>query len=172
MIKSPQFNDNIPHYMIDWQWKNFVQLTVPELYQILVLRSEVFVLEQTCIYLDPDGLDPAAWHLTGRTASAVADGATPAPLLAYLRVFAPGVKCAEASLGRVLTHPDARGSGLGQDLLARALMQIAAQFGNPPIRISAQLYLQRFYEGFGFVALGTPYDEDGIAHIDMLRQPT
>lgn len=146
--------------MIDWQWKSFAALSAPELYQILALRSEVFVVEQNCVYLDPDGLDQVAWHLWAHEAGQVR---------AYLRVLPPGVKFAEVSLGRVISHASVRGSGLGQALLARGLQQIEQQYGQVAVRISAQLYLQRFYQGFGFQVCGEAYDEDGIPHVEMLR---
>ncbi len=146
--------------MIDWQWKSFAQLSAPELYQILALRSEVFVLEQNCVYLDPDGVDQVAWHLWAHDAG---------QMQAYLRVIPAGVKFAEVSLGRVLTHASVRGKTLGQALLGRGLHHIEQQYGKVALRISAQLYLERFYQGFGFQTCGEPHDEDGIPHVQMLR---
>lgn len=151
--------------MIEWQWQSFAQLTAHQLYDILALRSDVFVIEQNCVYQDIDGLDFDSMHLLGWQQL---DGK--AQLVAYLRCLPPGLKFTEASLGRVVTHAAARRSGAGRALLAEGLRRMQAHYGNGPIRIGAQLYLQKFYESFGFVQDSEPYDEDGILHIDMLRQ--
>ncbi len=150
--------------MITWQWLNFEQFSASTLYAVLALRSEVFVLEQTCIYQDIDGLDPACWHLLGWQAI---DGVP--QLVAYLRGLPPGLKFTQASLGRVLTASAVRGSGTGRALLNEGLQRMQHQFPDQAIRIAAQCYLQSFYEDFGFVACSDMYDEDGIAHIDMMR---
>ena len=89
--------------------------------------------------------------------------------MAYLRCLPAGLKFTEASLGRVITRGTVRASGAGRALLAEALIRMQAQWGTQPVRIAAQLYLQKFYTGFGFVACSQPFDEDGIPHIDMLR---
>lgn len=151
--------------MSTWQWKTFPELTLDALYALLALRQEVFVVEQRSIYQDVDGLDPASLHLL---AYEDADGA---PFLAaYLRLLPPDVKFpGAASLGRVVTSPRARGRGLGREVVARGLARLDADFPAAPVRISAQHYLQRFYEGFGFHAEGEVYDEDGIPHIEMVR---
>ena len=151
--------------MSRWQWKSFSELTLDELYSLLALRQEVFVVEQRSIYQDVDGLDPASAHLLGFED---ADGG---PFLAaYLRVLPPDVKFPGASsVGRVVTSPRARGRGLGREIVARGLARLDAEFPGTPIRISAQHYLQRFYEGFGFHAEGDVYDEDGIPHLEMVR---
>lgn len=150
--------------MLHWQWKPFKALTVEELYQVLALRSEVFVVEQKSIYLDADGYDRRAQHLLGLQPEA------PEPALeAYLRVLPPGLKYPEASLGRVVTSPRARRHGHGKALVERGLAFIEANYPGVAVRIGAQHYLQRFYEGFGFRRISDVYDEDGIPHIDMLR---
>lgn len=147
-----------------WEWKPFSELTLEELYAVLALRSEVFVVEQRSIYLDADGRDGQCHHLLG---TSEAGGA---PLLAaYLRVLPPGLKFEDASLGRVVVSPRARGQGLGRELTARGIAFIEARYPGRRIRISAQHYLLRFYEGFGFRAQGDVYDEDGIPHIEMVR---
>ncbi len=157
--------------MIHWQWCQFDALSGRELYAVLQLRCEVFVVEQNCVYLDVDGLDVDCWHLLGWRAGAdEAGGEGGAPqLVAYLRGMGPGVKFEQASLGRVLTHASARGGGVGRALVAQGLACMREQFPGVPIKIGAQCYLQAFYESFGFVACSAAYDEDGIPHIDMLR---
>jgi ElaA protein len=150
--------------MIEWQWRSFAELTTSELYEVLAQRQQVFVLEQQCLYNDFDGLDQAAHHLLGwRTQGGKRQ------LAAYLRCLAPGVKYAEMSLGRVLTTRAARGTGAGRALLALGIEHALRQHPGHRIRIGAQAYLERFYQGFGFETISAPYDEDGIAHVDMLR---
>ena len=149
---------------IEWQWRHFSALSSTELYALLALRQQVFVLEQRCLYPDIDGLDEEAHHLLGWR---VVDGQR--RLAACLRALAPEVKFAELSLGRVLTSPEARGAGIGRDLVARGIVHAEATWPGQRIRIGAQRHLADFYASFGFVAIGAPYDEDGIPHIDMLR---
>ena len=148
-----------------WTWKSFPELTLDELYALLALRQEVFVVEQRSIYQDVDGLDGGSLHLLGH------EDAEGGPYLAaYLRILPPDLKFPGASsLGRVVTSPKARGRGLGREIVERGLAQLDARYPEAPVRISAQHYLQRFYEDFGFHAEGDVYDEDGIPHIDMLR---
>jgi ElaA protein len=153
--------------MLHWQWKQFQELTVDELYRVLALRSEVFVVEQKSIYLDADGYDRGAHHLLGTLPG------EPDPFLAaYLRVLPPGLKFPEASLGRIVTAPRARRYGYGKRLVDRGIAFIEANHPGEPIRIGAQQYLQKFYEGFGFRQISDVYDEDGIPHIEMLRGAT
>lgn len=149
---------------VTWQCCPFNELTVGELYAVLEVRQRVFVVEQKCAYLDADGLDHAAHHLLGWQNTS--EGLL---LAAYARLFPPGIKYTEASIGRVLTHPDARGSGLGKALMEEAIQRIADAQWTGPIRIAAQMYLQPFYEGFGFRRASDQYLDDGIWHIDMLR---
>lgn len=148
--------------MIDWEWLAFDQLGGAELYQVLALRQNVFVLEQRCLYQDLDGYDQQAWHLLGWQTSG-----GQRRLAAYLRCLAPGAKFPEMALGRVLTAPEARGGGLGKELLRQGIARAGAHFPGQAIRIGAQLYLERFYQDFGFATTSAPYDEDGIPHIDM-----
>lgn len=151
---------------ITWQCTHFADLTPFDLYALLGARQDVFMLEQQCLYPDIDGADCDAYHLLGwRTI----DGQR--TLAAYLRLLAPGVKYEEMSIGRVITPAATRGSGAGMALLAEGLRQAARLYPGQPIRIGAQLYLERFYQRFGFVTVSAPYDEDGIQHIEMLRQP-
>jgi ElaA protein len=147
-----------------WQCLPFDQLSLEQLYAVLASRQQVFVLEQQCLYADMDGLDQAAHHVLGWS-----DDTAAPQLCAYLRCLAPGVKFAEASLGRVLTTPAGRSTGAGRELLKRGIAQAQVLYPGQRLRISAQLYLEKFYASFGFVTVSAPYDEDGIAHIDMLR---
>ena len=150
--------------MIDWQLSSFNDLTPADLYEVLAQRQDVFILEQTCLYPDIDGLDPVAHHLLGwRTV----DGKR--RLAAYLRILGPGVKYDEMSLGRVITTKAERGSGAGRLLLAEGIACAERLHPGHRIRIGAQQYLEKFYLGFGFYTVTAPYDEDGIMHIDMLR---
>lgn len=139
--------------------KNFSDLSPDELYGIMQARSEVFVVEQQCVYQDADGYDQTALH-----AVLPYEG----NLGAYCRILPPGTKYAEWSIGRVLTAGVARGKKLGHLLMATALDTIAAH-GGGDIRISAQSYLQQFYEVHGFIRIGDEYLEDNIPHIEMLR---
>lgn len=145
-----------------WRCCPFAELGLAELHNIYAARQAVFVVEQKCFYLDVDGLDPQAWHLAAWTPQE----AWP---LAYARIFPPGVKYPEASMGRVLTTPPARGQGWGRELVHRAVAECDALFPGAALRISAQSHLDRFYAGFGFQAVGAPYLEDGIPHLEMLR---
>jgi ElaA protein len=130
-----------------------------ELYELLRLRSEVFVVEQQCIYQDIDGFDGQAMHLLG-----VQGG----ELQAYARCFEPGVKFAEASIGRVLTRHTQRGTGMGHALIEQAKSAVTQVWGPQAIRIGAQAHLAGFYVKHGFQDVGKPYMEDGIAHLEML----
>jgi ElaA protein len=140
-----------------WHDKTFAELTTEELYAIIALRERVFVVEQNCPYLDADGYDRVSRHvwLAGDAGE----------LRAYLRIVPAGVKFAEVSIGRVVTAPEARGGGLGRELMKRGIAACGAQ----PIRIGAQAHLERFYSELGFTRASEPYDEDGIPHIEMLR---
>ena len=143
-----------------WRFVTFDALTTAELYDLLQLRSEVFVVEQACIFQDMDGADAQAMHLLGSAGGR---------LVAYARCFATGVKFAEASMGRVITRSSLRGSGIGHALMQQAIACLSRQWGAQPIRIGAQARLEPFYARHGFVKTGEPYLEDGISHIEMLR---
>jgi ElaA protein len=147
-----------------WRWCRFDDLSVRELQHIYAARQRVFAIEQQCIYLDVDGYDESAWHL------AAWSPAQREPL-AYARILDPGAKYEEASIGRVITVGAGRGIGLGRELVARAIAAVDQVWPGGAIRISAQTRLERFYAGFGFVAVGPPYLEDGIDHTEMLRDP-
>jgi ElaA protein len=141
---------------MDWHERTFDQLTPRELYAIVALRERVFVVEQQCVYLDADGLDPIAMHLW-----AARDGA----VVAYLRILPPGAKWPEASIGRVIVATGERGTGLGRELMTRGIA-----IAGGPIRIGAQAHLQRFYGELGFEPISGVYVEDGIPHVDMIRR--
>lgn len=150
---------------IVWQWSAFDKLSLNELYTIMHVRQMVFVVEQACPYLDADGYDECAWHLLGW----VEQGGTKI-LAAYARIYPPGIKYAEASIGRVVTHPSMRRKGMGEALMREALRRIETLAPGADVRIGAQAYLERFYEKSGFQRVSEPYDEDGIIHIEMLRR--
>lgn len=143
-----------------WTWQRFEQLGVDGLYDALQLRCRVFVLEQGP-YLDPDGVDRHAWHLQGRDERGT--------LVAYLRLVDPGIKYAEPSLGRVVTAPEARGTGLGRTLTAEGVAGTDRLWPGLGNRISAQAHLERFYQGFGYARVGDSYLEDNIPHLQMWR---
>jgi len=143
-----------------WRLLAFEDMRVAELYEVLRLRSEVFVVEQQCIFQDIDGDDPGAHHLLG-----VQHG----ELRAYARCFGPGSKFTEACIGRVVISSAARGTGLGHVLMAQAVAAVSQLWGPQAIRIGAQAHLAGFYAKHGFVDLGRPYEEDGIPHLEMIR---
>lgn len=142
-------------------WRSFAQLSTAELYSLLRLRCEVFVVEQQCAYLDIDGRDPEADHLLAWDSNGC--------LCGYLRAFGPDGPDASARIGRIVTSPRDRKAGLGRWLIRQALDFVAARYGDVPIKISAQVYLECFYADFGFERTSPDYLEDGILHCDMLR---
>ena len=147
--------------MLTWQWTRFEGLSRDDVYDMLALRSRIFVLEQNCAYLDPDGLDRQSWHLLGREAGG--------KLLAYVRACDPGVKFDLPSIGRVVVDSSQRGTGLGHVLIAEALRRCDATWPGQRNRIGAQAHLQAFYGRHGYVSVGDIYLEDDIPHIDMER---
>ena len=146
---------------LSWNCKEFNDLSLTELYELLQLRSEVFVVEQTCAFQDIDGQDMAAYHLLGHTPEG--------KLAAYARLFDAGIAYEEVSIGRVIVAPEFRRFGLGQELMRQAIVHCEQYFAPQPIKIGAQQYLEKFYSGFGFVQCGEMYLEDGIPHIPMRR---
>lgn len=143
----------------DWRLYAFDQLDVPQLYAVLAARVAVFVVEQDCPYQDLDGLDDAGLHLVAWGG----DGS----VVAYARILPPGTRFEQPSIGRVLTSLPGRRSGLGRELMRRAVAVIHARYPGHSIRISAQCYLERFYGDLGFAVDSAPYEEDGIAHVEM-----
>ena len=145
---------------LSWTWQRFADLGVDNLYDVLALRCRVFIVEQVA-FQDPDGVDQSCWHLLGRDDAG--------RLQAYLRVVDPGLKYAEPSIGRVVTSPETRGSGLGRRLFAEGVQRCLSVWPGRGVRISAQSHLQGLYASFGFVAVGAEYLEDEIPHTEMLR---
>ena len=148
--------------MPDWVWRSFQELTPDELYDILALRQTVFVVEQDCAYLDADGWDRRSRHLYTRDASGL--------MVAYLRLVEPGVKYAEPSIGRVITHPSVRRTGLGRELMAEGLRGADEHYPGAGVRIGAQKWAERFYRSLGFESVGHEFIEDDIPHVEMLRR--
>ncbi|KXO00666.1 GNAT family acetyltransferase [Aequorivita aquimaris] len=140
--------------------KNFGELSTKELYDVLQLRSEVFVVEQDCVYQDIDGKDERALHIMGWE-----DG----NLVAYARCFQAGDYFDEASIGRVLVRENYRKMGYGHAITKASIEAIKTNYKADKIKISAQVYLVIFYESHGFKTIGDRYMEDGIPHIAMLR---
>jgi ElaA protein len=147
--------------------QDFSALSTGELYALLALRQQVFVVEQRCPYADADGLDPVAAHLFCVDGDA-APAAVP-HVVACARLFAPGVRGDAAVIGRVATASSVRRTGLGRALMARAIEAIERRHGSVDIRLGAQAYLERFYGSFGFVRAGADYLEDDIPHLPMIR---
>lgn len=145
---------------IKWEIKRFKELSPVELYDLLRLRSDVFIVEQNCVYPDIDGKDQKALHLIGEL-----DG----KIICYARLFKPGDYFSDASIGRVAVAKDFRNRALGHDLMREAIVGIRKYFHETKITISAQLYLKKFYESHQFIATGEPYLEDEIPHIEMVR---
>ena len=146
---------------LHWLLKRFDELTPYQLYAILQLRNEVFVVEQNCVFQDADDKDQNSYHLMGFLDN---------KLVAYTRLVPAGETYEQASIGRVVTSPAVRRGGAGKLLMQQSIDSLYSLFGKVPIKIGAQLYLQRFYESFGFERISDIYLEDGIEHIYMLKQ--
>ncbi|GAA4511112.1 GNAT family N-acetyltransferase [Sphingobacterium thermophilum] len=144
---------------IIWKIKEFEELSNFELYQILQLRINVFMLEQECLYPECDNKDLKGKHLMGYLNN---------QLVAYARLLPPGVSYPDASIGRVVVHPQCRHLKLGNALMSKAIAQVREDFPNEDIRISAQAHLQGFYERVGFERVSEEYLEDNIPHVEML----
>ena len=143
-----------------WRDHAFAELSVYELYAIVELRERVFVVEQACVYRDADGIDPVSRHLWLEDRGGI---------LAYARIVPAGAKMPAVSIGRVIVAPEGRGTGLGRDLMRRALDAIRAHHGSVPVALGAQAHLEKFYGSLGFARTSEVYDDDGIPHVDMLR---
>ena len=144
---------------MNWKIKRFEEMTTTELYEILRVRSEVFVVEQTCIYQDLDLKDKKAYHLFFEDNGEI---------VAYLRILDKNVSYPEISIGRVLTTEMNRGKGLAREMMQRAIAFVKEELNETQIRISAQLYLKKFYESLGFSVTSDIYLEDDIEHIEMV----
>ena len=147
--------------MLDIITKHFSELTSKELYELLQLRSEVFVVEQNCVYQDIDDKDQKAWHVMG-----FKEGF----LVAYARIFKARDYFDKASIGRVTVSNEERKSGFGQLIMKRAIKVLEGEFKEEIIQISAQVYLMKFYKSMGFKTIGKEYLEDGIPHIMMVKE--
>ena len=146
-----------------WLCKEFNDLSTEELYSILQLRTEIFVVEQNCVFQDMDGKDEDAYHLMCYEDDR---------LIAYTRLLPAGISYSECSIGRVVTKKINRGTGIGKELMAISIEYCYRLFGKSPIRIGAQVYLEKFYSSFGFKKESDIYIEDGIPHIEMVLSPT
>jgi ElaA protein len=146
-----------------WSCQSFATLSASDMYDLLQLRSDIFVVEQNCVFLDPDGLDQSAWHWLYRENG---------QLLAYQRCLPPGVPYPEeSSIGRIVVHASQRGRDLGRELVRRGIEFNLNTWPAHSILIGAQAQLQRFYESMGFVVCSEPYMEDGISHLHMRLTP-
>lgn len=143
-----------------FQCKQFEELTTTELYAILQVRTDVFVVEQACPYPEVDGKDQYCLHLFWEVEGEIA---------AYCRLLPPGISYKQASIGRVLVHSAHRGKGLAQKMMQLAIETIEKEMAETTIKIQAQAYLEAFYQRFGFRAVSDTYLEDHIPHIDMVR---
>jgi ElaA protein len=146
---------------ITWTCKPFAELTVYELYDIIRLRNEVFVVEQTCVFQDADDKDQVCYHLSGIVNN---------QLVAYARIMPKDISYNYVSIGRVITSPNYRKAGFGKALMTEAISVCYRLFGTQTIKIGAQLYLKKFYESFGFKQASEMYLEDDIPHIEMLLE--
>ncbi len=140
--------------------KPFSELTTEELYQILKLRNQVFIIEQNCVYQDLDNKDQESYHLMCYVQGHLAG---------YTRLLPAGLSYKEVSIGRVITAPDYRGIGLGRQVMQTSIAACETLFKSSIIRIGAQKHLSKFYNTLGFLETGEPYDEDGILHIEMIK---
>jgi len=146
--------------MLEIKTKIFQELTRDELYQLLQLRSEVFVVEQDCVYQDIDGKDDKALHILGFKNDKI---------VAYTRIFKPGFYFDDASIGRVVVKNSERQHQYGYDIMKASIEAIKNTYNETTIKISAQTYLKKFYTNLGFQEVGEGYLEDGIPHIGMIK---
>ena len=142
-----------------WTCKSFDQLGVNELYAILRLRIEVFIVEQNCVFQDADDKDQKSYHFMGWIGD---------DLAAYTRLVPEDISYDKPSIGRVVTSPKYRRSGIGKELMIKSIESAYKLWGKQPIQIGAQLYLKKFYESLGFIVSGPVSHEDGIEHVEML----
>lgn len=146
---------------LEWKIKRFEALSTKELYDLLQLRAEVFIVEQNCVYQDIDGKDEKALHLIGEDNGEI---------VAYARLFKPHDYFEQASIGRVVVKEHSRSKKLGHILMREAIQVIKTHFDQRKITISAQLYLKKFYESHGFIQTSEMYLEDDIPHIEMKKE--
>ena len=153
--------------MIAWRFARFSELAPVEIHDLYRLRVGVFIVEQNCVFQDVDGIDPQCWHLLGYLPSPQPSPKGEGELVAYCRFVPPGVKYTEPSIGRVITAPAVRRTGVGRVLMQEAMRRAEGLWPGQRLRIGAQAHLERFYNEFGFTKSSDPYDEDGILHIEM-----
>jgi ElaA protein len=146
---------------LEWKIKRFETLSTKELYDLLQLRAEVFIVEQNCVYQDIDGKDEKALHMIGEDNGQI---------VAYARLFKPHDYFEQASIGRVIVKETARSQKLGHILMREAIEAVNSHFDQRNITISAQLYLKKFYESHGFIQTSEMYLEDDIPHIEMRKE--
>jgi ElaA protein len=148
---------------ITWQCKKFRDMSAGEMHAVLALRAAIFVVEQKCPYQDPDYKDEYSLHVMGWLNG---------ELVGVARILPQGVSYDEVSIGRVATSSTVRGTGAGMILMEKTMQYIKDHFGNVPVRISAQSYLKKYYEKYGFVrSEKDEYLEDDIPHLDMIHTP-
>lgn len=145
-----------------WTWHHWAALTPDTLHDFLRLRSDIFVVEQNCVFSDMDGVDPLCEHLCARNSENL--------LLAYLRLVPPNVKAAQPSIGRLVVASSARGTGLGRAAMLEGIRHCSERYPGLGIFLSGQYHLEGFYSSLGFVTFTEPYLEDGIQHVNMLRK--
>ena len=150
--------------MINWEVKHYRDLSLDELHDLIALRIEIFVVEQDCPYQEVDGKDKIAFHQIGRDESG--------EIVATSRVLGPGISYKEVSIGRVVVSEKVRGNGIAHEMMDRSKEFVLSEYGKVPIRISAQVYLEKYYSRHGFQSTGKKYLEDGIPHMEMLFSPT
>lgn len=144
---------------MNWTCKAYNELTLDDFHDLIQLREIVFVVEQDCPYLDVDGKDRVALHVIGRL-----DGR----IVATTRILPPNISYKEVSIGRVVVSPKARGKNIGKQLMEESMKFVKENFGDVPVRISAQTYLLKYYQSFDFEEVGEEYLEDNIPHMEML----
>jgi len=148
-------------FSLQLEEKEFSELTTKELYDFLQLRSEIFVVEQDCVYLDIDGKDQKAIHILGKIKEEI---------IAYARCFPPEIYFEEAAIGRVVVKNNFRGKKIAHQLMKKAIYTIENKYKTSKIKISAQQHLTDFYTSHGFKTIGKPYLEDGIPHVEMIKK--
>jgi ElaA protein len=144
---------------LNWKLKKFEELKTEEIYEILKIRNEVFIVEQKCPYQDCDGRDKKSYHLYLQDEGRI---------IAYLRILERGVSYDEISIGRVLVHKSYRGKGIAREMFSKAINFVELTLNEKEIKIQAQAYLLNFYRSLGFKKISKEYLEDNIPHIDML----
>lgn len=148
---------------LKYQLLSMEDLGSETLYDLMRLRQEIFVVEQQCFYLDADGLDQDAYHFLGRDEKK--------KIIAYLRIIPPPSKGGFVRIGRVLVDVDYRGKGIAREIMTEAMKRIHAVYPGHAMKLSAQTHLTGFYASLEFIKVSEPYDEDGIEHVDMVREP-